>query len=92
MKTSVEQILTRELVGREVLIYKYRSEEDFYFRLTSSSLFVASGYAKITECGLAINEDGLISIVLDIIPTETIDTRWVEINVQSPMELKEKED
>lgn len=96
MKTSIEQILTRELVGKEVLVYKYKSDDpelDYYYRLSVSPfkwhVLLDLGYAKIVQGNLKARTGGQIYIALDIIPTEIIDIRRIVVNIESLIELKE---
>lgn len=92
MKTSIKQILTRELVGKEVLIHKYGTEAwGFSYSCTriEEEPYLGCDYAKILACELDFDLIQSITIMIDVIPTETIDTRWVEVRVDSILELRE---
>lgn len=94
MKISIEQILTRELVGKEVLIHKYGTEAwGFYYSCTriEEEPYLGCDYAKILACSLSTDKNESITIMIDIVPTETIDTRWVRVSVTDSMEFREKD-
>lgn len=94
MKISIEQILTKELVSKEVLIHKYGTEAwGFYYSCTriEEEPYLGCDYAKILACSLSMDKNESITIMIDIVPTKTIDTRWVRVSVTDSMKFREKD-
>jgi len=95
MKTSIEQILTKELVGKQILVYELYSKQDNHTIRSSirKSLvldYMDAGcyYATIVgvSLGIALGEDcATVLVDLDI-------GDWVEISFNQLLDLKEKED
>jgi hypothetical protein len=95
METSIKQILTRELVGKQILVYKFYSERYDHIALSSKEnigvltyALVNSYYATIVDLYLgrtSIVSNGLIVLKLE-------DGNKIDIEFNQLLDLKEKED
>jgi hypothetical protein len=92
MKTSIEQILTKELVGRELLVYKYEFRGRYVyssFKFVKLGNYLGSDYAKITGVSLS-DQPNLTLIRLE--ETEFLGKSLIKVSHSCNLKLKEKRD
>jgi hypothetical protein len=95
MKTSILNILKKELIGKEIKIYKYNWGSAAIYNvedLSSSYEFIKYEYAKITDVEFDLSKFEDIAIVLSVEKSDVISINDIYIKNYSTLELKEKED
>ena len=95
MKTSIEQILTRELVGKQILVYKFYSKRYEHITLFSKENIRHSNYALVnsyyaTIVSLYLGKTSIVSNGLIVLELE--DGNKIDIEFNQLVNLKEKED
>ena len=91
MKISIEQILTRELVGKEVLIHKYGTEDNFFYSTseTGEENYVGCNYAKITDVCASFDDPGCMYLEWE--ESEFFPDTSIDILMSDDLELREKD-
>jgi hypothetical protein len=98
MKTSIVEILKKELIGKEIKIFEYTVDNNIRYSagIVDPEYDFMSGakskYAKITSIYITLDWDDNILLRLGLEKTDSILTNVIDLSIGCILELKEKGD